>query len=163
MQPSIRKECLSAEWRRAESHSLLGRRSARAARKAQSSMWYYTNDSLKEDALAHAWNTVLGFTHVSLSKLTSFAFFIKAVAVFIPNNLEENMENVQRNFHVQKDGIHRLCHVTDISTSLHSGIAWRFIVLTVNMLNTGRFKKSFTTLKAYIHLFRGHVQCFELS
>jgi hypothetical protein len=25
------------------------------------------------------------------------------------------------------------------------------------------FKKSFTTLKAYIHLFRDHVQCFELS
>jgi hypothetical protein len=28
---------------------------------------------------------------------------------------------------------------------------------------TGCFKKSFTTLKAYINLFRGHVQCFELS
>jgi hypothetical protein len=27
----------------------------------------------------------------------------------------------------------------------------------------GCFKKSFTTLKAYINLFRGHVQCFELS
>jgi hypothetical protein len=27
----------------------------------------------------------------------------------------------------------------------------------------GCFKNSFTTLKAYIHLFRGHVQCFELS
>jgi hypothetical protein len=25
------------------------------------------------------------------------------------------------------------------------------------------FKKSFTTLKAYINLFRGYVQCFELS
>jgi hypothetical protein len=27
----------------------------------------------------------------------------------------------------------------------------------------GCFKKSFTTLKAYINLFRGLVQCFELS
>jgi hypothetical protein len=25
------------------------------------------------------------------------------------------------------------------------------------------FQKRFTTLKAYINLFRGHVQCFELS
>jgi hypothetical protein len=25
------------------------------------------------------------------------------------------------------------------------------------------FKKNFTTLKAYINLSRGHVQCFELS
>jgi hypothetical protein len=29
--------------------------------------------------------------------------------------------------------------------------------------NTGYFKKSFTTLKVYINLFRVHVQCFELS
>jgi hypothetical protein len=29
--------------------------------------------------------------------------------------------------------------------------------------NTDCFKKSFTTLKAYINLFRGNVQCFELS
>jgi hypothetical protein len=30
--------------------------------------------------------------------------------------------------------------------------------------NTGRFKKSFTALKAYVvNLFRTHVQCFELS
>jgi hypothetical protein len=28
--------------------------------------------------------------------------------------------------------------------------------------NTGCFKKSFTTLKDCVHLFRGHVQCFEL-
>jgi hypothetical protein len=28
---------------------------------------------------------------------------------------------------------------------------------------TGRFKKSFTALEAYINLFRGRVQCFELS
>jgi hypothetical protein len=27
----------------------------------------------------------------------------------------------------------------------------------------GCFKKSFTTLKEYIKLFRGHVQCFEMS
>jgi hypothetical protein len=31
------------------------------------------------------------------------------------------------------------------------------------ILNAGYFKKSFTTLKAYINLFIGHVQCFELS
>jgi hypothetical protein len=29
--------------------------------------------------------------------------------------------------------------------------------------NAGCFKKSFTSLNAYINLFRGHVQCFELS
>jgi hemerythrin-like domain-containing protein len=29
--------------------------------------------------------------------------------------------------------------------------------------NAGSFKKSFTKLKAYINLFRGHVQRFELS
>jgi hypothetical protein len=29
--------------------------------------------------------------------------------------------------------------------------------------NTMCFKKIFTTLKAYINLFRGHVQCFQLS
>jgi hypothetical protein len=29
--------------------------------------------------------------------------------------------------------------------------------------STGCFKKSFTILKAYIHLFRGHVQLLELS
>jgi hypothetical protein len=29
-------------------------------------------------------------------------------------------------------------------------------------VNTGCFKTSFTTLKAYIILFRGYVQCFEL-
>jgi hypothetical protein len=27
----------------------------------------------------------------------------------------------------------------------------------------GCFKKSFTTLKEYVNLFRGHVQCFEMS
>jgi hypothetical protein len=38
--------------------------------------------------------------------------------------------------------------------------------LRSNMTSTGNagcFKKSFTTLRAYINLFRGHVQCFELS
>jgi hypothetical protein len=29
--------------------------------------------------------------------------------------------------------------------------------------NTWCFKKSFTTLKTYIYLFRGYVLCFELS
>jgi hypothetical protein len=29
--------------------------------------------------------------------------------------------------------------------------------------NTGRFKKRITTLKAYMNLLKGHVQCFELS
>jgi hypothetical protein len=28
---------------------------------------------------------------------------------------------------------------------------------------TGCYKKTFTTLKAYINLFRGHAQCFEQS
>jgi hypothetical protein len=31
------------------------------------------------------------------------------------------------------------------------------------MIYTGCIKKSFTTSKAYINLFSGHVQCFELS
>jgi hypothetical protein len=36
--------------------------------------------------------------------------------------------------------------------------------LTLRILtNAECFKKSFTTLKAYINLFRGHEQCFELS
>jgi hypothetical protein len=29
--------------------------------------------------------------------------------------------------------------------------------------NAGCFKMRFTTLRAYINIFRGHVQCFELS
>jgi hypothetical protein len=29
--------------------------------------------------------------------------------------------------------------------------------------STGCLKKSFTTLKEYIHLFRGHIKCFEMS
>jgi hypothetical protein len=32
----------------------------------------------------------------------------------------------------------------------------------VNTRNTDCFKKSFTTLNAYINVFRGYVQCFEL-
>jgi hypothetical protein len=32
-----------------------------------------------------------------------------------------------------------------------------------NPINIGCFKKSFTTLKEYINLFRGHVKCFEMS
>jgi hypothetical protein len=27
----------------------------------------------------------------------------------------------------------------------------------------GSLKKSFMTLKAYLHLFRGHIQCLELT
>jgi hypothetical protein len=34
---------------------------------------------------------------------------------------------------------------------------------TYDMIYTGCFKKSFTTLKAYRNLYRGHTQCFELS
>jgi hypothetical protein len=30
-------------------------------------------------------------------------------------------------------------------------------------LNTGCFEKSFTNLKEYINLFRGHAECFEMS
>jgi hypothetical protein len=43
--------------------------------------------------------------------------------------------------------------------ALHARIGTAAIVA----INTGCFKKSFTTLKAYINLLRGHVQCFELS
>jgi hypothetical protein len=37
----------------------------------------------------------------------------------------------------------------------------RFNVTSIG--NGGRFENSFTTLKAYINLLRGYVQCFELS
>jgi hypothetical protein len=40
-------------------------------------------------------------------------------------------------------------------------------VVRLNATSTGnaagRFRKSFTTLRAYINLFRGHVHYFELS
>jgi hypothetical protein len=39
----------------------------------------------------------------------------------------------------------------------------RYVWDGVGDKNTECFKKSFTTLKAYIHLLRGHVLCFELS
>jgi hypothetical protein len=35
--------------------------------------------------------------------------------------------------------------------------------LTSEVTSTGCLKKSFAALKAYINLFRGHVQHFELS
>jgi hypothetical protein len=37
--------------------------------------------------------------------------------------------------------------------------------LSINhcLQNTECFKKSFAPFKAYVHLFRGHAQCFELS
>jgi hypothetical protein len=36
-------------------------------------------------------------------------------------------------------------------------------IFRIPLLNTWCFKKSFTILKAYINVFRGHAQCFELS
>jgi hypothetical protein len=52
------------------------------------------------------------------------------------------------------------CHKVAKHTEFH------LRYLQFNVTSTGNaecFKKSFTTLKAYINLFRGHEQCFELS
>jgi hypothetical protein len=38
-----------------------------------------------------------------------------------------------------------------------------YAAIALLLYNTGCFIKGFTTLKEYINLFRGHVQCFELS
>jgi hypothetical protein len=52
------------------------------------------------------------------------------------------------------------CHNVAKHTEFYLG-QLRFNVTSTG--NAGCFKKSFTTLKACINLFRGHVQCFELS
>jgi hypothetical protein len=52
------------------------------------------------------------------------------------------------------------CHIVVNHTKLCTGYL-RFNVTSNG--NAGFFKKSFTTLNAYTYLFRGHVQCFELS
>jgi ribosomal protein L31 len=52
------------------------------------------------------------------------------------------------------------CHTVAEHTEFYLG------QLRFNVTSTGNakcFKKRFTTLKAYTYLFRGHVQCFELS
>jgi hypothetical protein len=52
------------------------------------------------------------------------------------------------------------CHNVAKHTEFNLGL------LRLNATFTGNaecFRKSFTTLKACINLFRGHVQCFELS
>jgi hypothetical protein len=47
----------------------------------------------------------------------------------------------------------------------YSSSRWYIVCLNMETIarNTVSQKKSFTTLKAYVNLFRGHVQCFELS
>jgi hypothetical protein len=52
------------------------------------------------------------------------------------------------------------CHNVAKYTEFYLG-ELRFNVTSTG--NAGCFKTNFTTLKAYINLFRGHVQCFELS
>jgi hypothetical protein len=52
------------------------------------------------------------------------------------------------------------CHNVAKHTEFYLGY------LRLNVTSTGNagfFRKSFTSLEAYINLFRGHVQCFELS
>jgi hypothetical protein len=54
----------------------------------------------------------------------------------------------------------RMAHYSKfvLNTVLHP-----FIIYRTQFESTGSFKKSFTSLKAYVNLFRGHVQYFELS
>jgi hypothetical protein len=57
-----------------------------------------------------------------------------------------------------------LCH-SIVTGMLHSTKAGRYCCDNRpqgGVCYTGCFKKSFATLKTYINLFRGHVQCFEL-
>jgi hypothetical protein len=51
------------------------------------------------------------------------------------------------------------CHNIAKHTEFHLG-KLRFNVTSTG--NTGCFRKSFRDLKAYVNLFRGRVQCFEL-
>jgi hypothetical protein len=52
------------------------------------------------------------------------------------------------------------CH--NVARHTEFCLGWlRFNVTSIG--NAGCFKTIFTTSKAYIHLFRGHVQCSELS
>jgi hypothetical protein len=52
------------------------------------------------------------------------------------------------------------CHYVANPTEIYLGYL-RFNATFTS--NAKRFKKSFTTLRAYINLFGGHVLCFELS
>jgi hypothetical protein len=52
------------------------------------------------------------------------------------------------------------CHDVAKHTEFHLRLL-RFNVTSTG--NAGCFTNSFTTLKTYINLFRGHVQCFQLS
>jgi hypothetical protein len=52
------------------------------------------------------------------------------------------------------------CHSVAKHTEFYLGWLWCNVASTGN---AWRLIKSFTTLKAYINVFRGHVQCFELS
>jgi hypothetical protein len=52
---------------------------------------------------------------------------------------------------------------------IHDAYSVQLILVMVTLIsekekknNTGCFKKSFTAMKAYIKVFRGHAQCFEL-
>jgi hypothetical protein len=61
---------------------------------------------------------------------------------------------------------HPVCFVKHRSSGYKRNIFWQLICMSVKhgvLLwenNTGCFKRSFTTLKEYINLFRGHAQCF---
>jgi hypothetical protein len=52
------------------------------------------------------------------------------------------------------------CH----NVTKHTDFCLGYLRFNVTSIGNGRcFKKSFTTLKAYVNLFKGHVPCFELS
>jgi hypothetical protein len=52
------------------------------------------------------------------------------------------------------------CHSVAKHTEFYLGQFWFNVTFAGNV---GCFEKSFTTSKYYMHLFRGHVQWFELS
>jgi ABC-type multidrug transport system fused ATPase/permease subunit len=60
-------------------------------------------------------------------------------------------------------GVHHILHVSRIMVkSLILRLLMSYIYIYI-YIYTGCFKKSFTTLKAYRNLYRGHTQSFELS
>jgi hypothetical protein len=52
------------------------------------------------------------------------------------------------------------CHNVAEHTEFYLG---KLVFNVTSTGNAGCFKNSFSPLEAYINLFRGHVQCFELA
>jgi hypothetical protein len=59
--------------------------------------------------------------------------------------------------------LHAVVHKVTVLVHLTAAIQHLESFLYHHVLYTGCFKKSFTTLKAYRNLYRGHTQRFELS